>query len=218
MKTDPGTPLSCYRGAPFSARAHVAVRWRLLPFPSLLAHAPAAGEALDLGCGHGLFSLLLATARPGLQVLGVDPDQGKIAVAQAAARAGGIGNLRFLAGKAEALPLPPCVLISLIDVLYLIPYEAQERLLQLGAERLQPGGRLLIKEMSTRPRWKYLWNLGQESLSVRLLGITYGRDFYFREDDEWRRLLTRLGLEVEAIRLDAGRPHPHLLLCATRPR
>ena len=202
--------LSRFRDAPLLHRLHVAVRLRLFPFPALLRLAPPSGRAVDLGCGHGLFSLMLSQARPGLQVLGIDPDAGKIARARAAA--GEAANLRFEVGRAEDVPPLGCDLVCLVDVLYLLPPAQQESVLAAAAAGLRPGGRLLVKEMSERPRWKFLWNRAQETLSVRVLRVTHGRSFHFRSEAGWRRLLEGLGLRVRTERLDRGYLHPHLLI------
>jgi 2-polyprenyl-3-methyl-5-hydroxy-6-metoxy-1,4-benzoquinol methylase len=218
--TDAAPPqhvLGLFRDAPLPARVHVQVRWRLFPFPSLLPFAPAAGTAVDLGCGHGLFPFCLATERPGLQVLGVDPDSAKIALARGIAERHGLSRLSFAAGLAEEAALPPCDLVSLIDVLYLVPYEAQERLLRTAAACLRPGGRLLVKEMRERPRWKAGWNRAQELIAVRLLHLSHGRRFYFRPQAEWQALLGGLGLAVQTSPLDEGYLHPHVLFVAARP-
>lgn len=206
--------LRLYQGT--AARLHVGVRWCLFPFPALLPFAPASGVAVDLGCGHGLWPLLMARACPGLRVVAFDPDENKIALARAAARQRRLSNVEFAVGTAEETRLPPCDLISLVDVLYLIPWPLQERLLARAAGSLVRGGCLLLKEMSERPRWKARWNLVQESLSVRLLRITRGSGFYFREEAAWEALLRRLGLRTRTLRLDAWRPHPHLLIVGER--
>ena len=70
--------------APLSVRLDAAIR----------AAAPTGpGRAIDLGCGAGVTSIALATARPDLTVTGVDisPDL----VRTAAERGAGIGNLGF---------------------------------------------------------------------------------------------------------------------------
>ena len=214
----PSDVLRLYRSAPFSVRLHVAVRWRLFPFPALLRLAPSRGTLLDLGCGHSLLAFCLALRYPAAQVWGVDPDPGRIRLARAITRSHAVANVHFEEGLAEETSLPEaCALVSLVDVLYLIPPESQDRLVQRAARSLQPGGRLLLKEMGRRPRWKYVWNWMQEWLAVRALRITYGQRFYFRPEADWEQMLRGLGLHVQIVRLDAGYPYPHLLLVGERP-
>lgn len=226
-------PLRLFRGAPLGSRLHLAIRWQLMPFLPLLAHVPERlASALDVGCGHGLWALLLAAARPGAQVVGVDPDRPRVAVAQACADRRQL-RARFLPGTMQdvadgTLRLAPDSaaapetfetfdLISVIDALYLLP-RAQEAEVVAGlAARLRPGGRLFLKEMGDRPRWKRAWNHAQESLAVRLLGITVGDAVQVRTQDECRALLTGAGLRVTEVPLDRGYLHPHLLLIGEKP-
>jgi SAM-dependent methyltransferase len=64
---------------------------------ALAGLAPAGALAVDVGCGTGQLSRLLAAA--GLEVLGVDASPGQLAHAE---RRPGV---RFVAGSAEALPV-----------------------------------------------------------------------------------------------------------------
>jgi O-methyltransferase involved in polyketide biosynthesis len=106
--------------------------------------------------------------------------------------------------------------VVFVDVLYLLPAAEQRRLLGEAVRHLAPGGRVVVKEMGTRPRWKVRWNTVQETLSVKVLRITEGSSFDFVDPATMGAWLTELGLEVELHRLDARRVHPHHLLVARR--
>jgi len=196
---------------PAWTRFHVYGRWRLFPFPALLPYAPTTGVAVDLGCGHGLLPFLLATERPALQVFGSDPDENKIALAQDIARQNHIHNVAFSCRSAQDTEIPECDWLSLVDMLYLVPYDDQQRLLERAVSRLRRGGRLLIKEVSERPAWKAAWTRAQELVAVRVLHLSQGHSFYFRREAEWLSLLSSLGLRPHAVPLDAGYLHPHVL-------
>ena len=203
--------LRLYTGMPAFARLHAWLRWRLFDFPALGRYLPEQGIMLDIGCGHGLWSFYAALCRPQLQVWGIDPDEDKITLARHTAEAHRIANVRFVAGLAEEADLPPADLVTIIDVIYLIPPQGQERLLEATTRPLRPGGRLLLKELSERPRWKAVWNTIQESLSVRVFGITYGDRLTFRPQADWRDLLVNLGLTVQIVPMDEGYIYPHVL-------
>ena len=50
---------------------------------------PAVGRVLDIGCGHGLFSIYLGLMSPDRDVLGVDIDARKLVIARGAASGAG---------------------------------------------------------------------------------------------------------------------------------
>lgn len=63
---------------------------------AILAAAPDAGRALDIGCGAGSTSIALATARPNLNVTGADLSPALLTVARE--RAAALANLDFVEG------------------------------------------------------------------------------------------------------------------------
>ena len=205
--------MRAYRAEPLGARLHVLLRWLTCPFPPIVEVLPSEGRVLEVGCGHGLFSGYLVRRSPRLQVLGVDIDADKIAVAAASAPAAG-GRLEFAVSDSGSVPEGPWDAVVLVDVLYLLDEPAQRALLTSCAAALAPGGLLVVKDMSTRPRWKARWNAAQEALSVRVLKITAGSpEFAFTDPDERARWLVEAGLrDVRTRRLDRGRVHPHHLL------
>jgi 2-polyprenyl-3-methyl-5-hydroxy-6-metoxy-1,4-benzoquinol methylase len=209
--------IGAYPNAPLRDRIHMAIRWLVCPLPTVAAYVPAQGTIADLGCGHGLFTQLLARQSGSRSVIGIDMDDGKIALAQGLR----LPNLRFIAGDLAAFALPPVQAVTILDVLYLLPYAAQERLLAHCVERLAPGGKIILKEMAERPRWKAWLNGLEETLAVRVLRLTWSdgsRRFYFRTRAEWCALRGRLGLAVETIPLDHHYYHPHVLFIARKTR
>jgi len=108
--------------------------------------------------------------------------------------------------------------ILFVDVLYLLDPADQEALLRRAARELAPGGALLVKEVENRPRDKALWNRVQETMAVRVFGITAGRRLRFLSPERHAAWLEDEGLEVERARLDRGYAHPHHLLVAQRGR
>jgi trans-aconitate methyltransferase len=201
-----------YRVTPKPVQLHVNLRLRLFPFDKLLEYIPTNGTIVDLGCGHGVWIFYLARRYPRVSLIGVDPDQAKIKIATEIAAQNKISNTRFITGYAEKASLPECDLVSLIDVMYLIPYDEQYQIIETAVSALKPSGRILVKEMDSTPRWKYAWNWMEEVLAVRLFNITVGDHFYFRSVPEWIKLLTQFGLTVKTKRIDQGYLHPHVLL------
>jgi SAM-dependent methyltransferase len=217
VSTEPDlrTLLTAYPALALRDRLHMAIRWWVCPLPAIAACVPAQGVIVDLGCGHGLFAQLLARAEPARSVIGVDLDARKIALAQTLK----LPNLRFIAGDVTAVSVPPAQAVTILDVFYLIPYAVQERLLETCAQKLAPGGAIVLKEMAERPPWKVSLNWLEETLAVHVLGITESdgsRRFYFRPRAEWQALFARLGFTVETLPLDHGYYHPHVVFVARK--
>lgn len=189
-------------------RLHMHIRWRVCPLPRIAALVPTNGLIVDLGCGHGLFPLLLTAQAPTRQVLGVDLDAEKIALAKTLR----VPNLQFECGDIAETPFPPAQAVTILDVFYLVPFDVQEKLLAICVEKLAPGGVLVLKDMAEMPRWKVGLNWLEETLAVRVLKITEttAPQFYFRPRREWVALFERLSLTVETIPLDRGYYHPHV--------
>jgi 16S rRNA (guanine527-N7)-methyltransferase len=73
----------------------------LLPF---LAPLPKGSRVVDLGTGMGCPAVLLALARPDLEVLGVDASKKKIAFVRQVALELPVPNLRLIHGRLEEIP------------------------------------------------------------------------------------------------------------------
>jgi trans-aconitate 2-methyltransferase len=105
---------------------------------------PRAGRVVDLGCGPGLTSALLASVTDAAQLYGLDQSERLLARARATAAP----RMRFLAHDLTQGPLP----VPLADVLYarfLLTHLANPSgVLQLWAQAVRPGGLLLLEEVA----------------------------------------------------------------------
>jgi 2-polyprenyl-6-hydroxyphenyl methylase/3-demethylubiquinone-9 3-methyltransferase len=203
--------LALYDAEAPGVRLHVRARHWLCPLERIAAHVPLAGRVLDVGCGHGLFGNLLALGSAERQVFGVDPMASKIAVAQRAAR--DLPNARYAVGSAADVTDGPYDVITILDVLYLLPRPAKLALLRECRTLLAPDGLLLLKTNDRKPRWKYLWARFEEQLMTSL-GVTEGQGLYFLNAAQNRALLGMAGFTAEIIRLDSWLPYPHVLFVA----
>lgn len=210
------SPLSLYADSPLLTRVHVRVRWATCPFPAVAAEVPEEGRILEVGCGHGLLSVYLALTSPGRHVLGIDVDEDKLDAARAADTRGDL-DCTFEVAEGDRIPDGPWDGIAIVDVLYLLPADAQRALLATCAAGLAPGGRLVVKEMAPVPRWKAAWNTAQEVAAVKLLGITAGSELTFLTPAELGAAMAGAGLDVRERPLHKGYPHPHHLLVGRKP-
>ena len=109
------------------------------------------GSVVDLGCGDGLFSHLLALR--GAHVTGIDPEA--LAIDQARAATARltypVGSPQFIVGSGDSLPVPAdsVNLVTLLDVIEHLPNPVAA--LREAARVLAPGGSLLV----TTPAWQY---------------------------------------------------------------
>jgi 2-polyprenyl-3-methyl-5-hydroxy-6-metoxy-1,4-benzoquinol methylase len=188
---------------------HANARFLLAPLESLERLVPVQGRILDIGCGMGLFSLLLAMKSDKRSVEGTDIAEEKISIAQKASR--GMRNVSYHTAGSREIRGNGYDAIILSDVLYLIPFDEQESLVAECRARLNDSGILLIKEIGSRPSWKYLINLCEEMIMIKLLHYTAGGSFYFRSPDEFNALLKKAGFTVKTIPVDTGYLHPHII-------
>lgn len=174
---------------------------------------------LEVGCGHGLFSVLAALQAPGRSVVGTDVDGDKIRAATSVTdHAVALeGRLQFAPSLPGDVPEGPWDAIAVVDVLYLIDAVGEECLVRDLAGQLAPGGVLLVKEMAQQPAWKFGLARLQERISVQVLGITEGDILTFVAPTEIGRWMVDAGLDIEHHRVDRGYLHPHHLVIGRRP-
>lgn len=202
--------LRLYDDHPLGIRAFVRARHLLSPMSAIERRVPADGRILDLGCGHGLFSAMMAIASPGRSVLGVDPSAAKVAVARTLeARLSGV---RFLQGTIEDVAEKGLRAITILDVLYLLPVPEKLNILSRCREMLAPGGRLILKTNDTHPAWKYRWAWFQEVAMTRI-GLTLGTgSLHFISCEETVTLLKQAGFgDILVEHLGSLLPYPHTL-------
>lgn len=201
-----------------SDELHVLARVLSCPVVPVLEALPAAGTVLDVGCGHGLFTLLAATAAPDLHLVGSDIDADKVARARRAAdRLGVADRVEFRVSTDGSLPADGADAVLCVDVLYLLGDGPAVTLLDAMAAAVRPGGVVVVKEMADRPRWKARWNHLQEVGATRVFGYTEGDRVEPVAPDRITGALRAAGLAVRETPLDRWYPHPHLLVVATRP-
>lgn len=198
-----------FRKQPLGVRIHVVGRFLTCPFLRLLPHLPAGSRLLDLGAGHGAFAHLAAAYR-NATALALEPDLRKVLPAP---RHPAIRRVVGYAGTVGA----EFDAVSILDVLYRVPFSGWDEILGSAFATLRPGGLLLLKEIDPENRLKGAWNRLQERLAD-LLGLTLGEAHSYEPRAALLARLERLGFErAEAVPLGSGYPHAHLLYLARKP-
>ena len=113
-------------------------------FRELLREGAPAGDVLrclDIGCGPGFFSILLA--RDGHSVTAVDYSEGMLAEAQRNFTEAGV-SVELLRGDAQSLPFPDGSFDYIVSRNLVWDLEDPERAYREWLRLLKPGGRLCI--------------------------------------------------------------------------
>jgi cyclopropane fatty-acyl-phospholipid synthase-like methyltransferase len=192
-------------------RLHQGGRSLLVPFHRLADYLPEQGVLLDLGCGHGVFLALAQQQRPALQLIGFDLSATKIAATRQAFEASDAAISRLAVMDITEFPEQSVDVISIIDVMYLVPLSRWDGILKKCYDCLKPGGRLLLKEMDRSLRWKFALLCLEEGLAVKILGWTLGGEFTFPSPEEIRSRLGAAGFKVQDVPLHRRYPAPHHL-------
>jgi Methylase involved in ubiquinone/menaquinone biosynthesis len=196
MSTIPGR----FRTAPWTTRWFLRLRWWLTPYRKMTAHLPSDGSVLDLGCGHGLFAFAAAEGAPRRTVIGIDHDAPRIALAREAAH--DLPGLTFATGDILSPPDGQHAAVALIDLMHYFTPEDQERLLHNAFDRLQPGGRLILREVDPQHGPASLVNRVYEKI-VTTIGFTRTRKegFHFRTRQQWEAAMEHAGFRATSMPL-----------------
>ncbi|WP_035796203.1 class I SAM-dependent methyltransferase [Kitasatospora mediocidica] len=211
-----------------------------------LAGQLGARQVLDVGCGTGVFALLLADR--GIEVVGVDPARASVEVARG--KPGG-DRVRWICGDATALPPLQVDLVTMtanVAQAIVAPHTWQGTL--KGAyEALRPGGHLVFETRDPARRAWEEWNRAASHRVTEIPGVgavetwlelvevsgplvtfrgTYvfaadGRRFTsdstlrFRERQEIEADLTAQGYLLHDVRDAPDRPGREFVFVAQRP-
>ncbi len=127
-----------------------------------------AHRVLDVGCGTGSFALLLAGR--GLEVTGVDPAAGSLAVARAKP---GAGSVRWIHGDATALPSMQVDLATMTGNVAQAIVDPQnwEGTLRGVYDALRPGGHLVFETRDPANRAWQEWNRAASHKITQVPGV-----------------------------------------------
>lgn len=176
-------------------------------------YLPEEGEILDLGCGFGLFAMYMALCKPKAHLIGLDTNARRLRMAEDAADKLGIRNVSFR--QQDLRDWRPDFALAgayALDVFHHLPIENGNRLLQDLSARLRPGGRFLLKDIDTTPRWMLLFTYLLDLLMSPRDVLRY------RSAGAWQRQLDASGFgPIYLHHLWDILPYPHILLICEKP-
>ena len=159
---------------------------------------PAQGQITDIGCGFGPLCYMLSLLSEDRDILGIDYDEDKIALAQH----GWLRNehLQFRHGNALEYPLPESDVFILNDMLHYMSYEHQRTLLLKCADRLRSQGMIIIRDGNSANTSKHRLTRFTELLSTRIFNFnrTAG-ELHFTTETQLRKIAVTCGMNVEII-------------------
>jgi SAM-dependent methyltransferase len=178
--------------------------------PTAVAELNEGETVLDLGSGGGLDVLLSARrVGPSGRAYGLDMTEEMLELARHNAAAAGAGNVEFLKGEMEAIPLPDASVDVVISNCVINLAADKRRVLAEAARVLRPGGRFAVTDVIADPGMDEATRSDMRAFTGCVAGAL--------TDDEFRALLADVGLAEIEIR-ETHRVHRHAASAIVRAR
>ena len=172
-------------------------------------YLPPSGPVLDIGCGFGLFSLYYAATGPGRFVRGIDVNGRRIRLARRAAARLGLDNVSYAEGDAREFKGDGELAAAyMLDIVHHVPPDTVAPLLAALRRSFAPGGRLLVKDVDSRPRAKrwFTWALDK--------ALAPAAPVHYWAAEDLTRALEAAGFRVHRHLMVDVLPYPHVLYIA----
>lgn len=182
-------------------------KWLLFPFNEIEKYIPKKGKIIDIGCGEGIMTFLLALTSPYRSVTGIDLSSERIEITKTKKI---IKNINFIRTNAVSYSYPKINGVILSDFLHHLNKQDQEKLLQNVAESLSKNGVMVIKEVDDNAvlrKWlSRLWDF-----------LLYPKDkINYRTVNEWRKILIKNNLNVDIKHTSLLSPFSTVLIIGTK--
>ncbi len=159
---------------------------------------PRKATIVDIGCGYGYMSYILGFVSSERTILGIDYDQLKIELAQNCISK--TDAIEFVSADAAEYPLPEADIFILSDVLHYLSDEKQDQLINNCMSRLNPGGKILIRDADSDLVKRHRGTRYTEFFSTRS-GFNKAKDnqLFFFSSGKLKMHAENKGFEMETI-------------------
>jgi 2-polyprenyl-3-methyl-5-hydroxy-6-metoxy-1,4-benzoquinol methylase len=205
--------LKAYKKANLGTRLHVFLRYRTCPFLEIEPYVPKSGIIIDFGCGHGIFSHILAEKSSLRQVVAYDTSSYKIREAKKSLMPE--ERITFTQVFEEGA-VRQADSVVMLDVACYLPDSERAILLQDFYANLKKGAVLIIKDVCREFSWKYAWTYLQEMVIVKLFKVTEANQLNFYKEKTLSPQLRKIGFSVQVLDLDKGYCYPHKAFICTK--
>ena len=162
---------------------------------------PREAQITDIGCGMGMLCYMLSMLSDKRQILGIDYDEDKAAVANHAWLRN--ERIRFVCADALEYDLPVSDVFVLSDILHYMDYEQQRLLLKRCAGKLRAGGMILVRDGNSSDAEKHKLTRFTELLSTRIVRFnkTAGT-LHFTSEEQIQSVAVECNMQLETIKND----------------
>jgi 2-polyprenyl-3-methyl-5-hydroxy-6-metoxy-1,4-benzoquinol methylase len=166
-------------------------------------------RVLDIGCGFGLFGCYFASLFPELEYRGYDINPERIKQANQAAQRLGLTNARFYNEDARQIELDGKMdAVMMIDLLHHLDDASKRRLVATCASHLSDDGRMIIKDVTTRPRAEIAFTWALDVLMTR------GFEMWYWNEAKFHGLLGEHFARIDTFPISDLLPYPHIVYLA----
>lgn len=191
-------------------KAYIYLRFKIINvtiLEAMLSDFRPEKRALVLGCGYGLFDLMMGLKWPEKPLRGLDINESRLMAARKAAARLGLQHNTF---EYADLSLPDahlgaCDEILLLDILHHVPPAAQEDLVRKSYAALSEGGIMVVKDIHREAPFKLFFTWALDMI------MTLFEPVYYRDRRDFVAMFEAAGFTVTTRYMTDPLPYPHIL-------
>jgi len=149
---------------------------------------PSSAKIVDIGCGYGFLSYMLAFLSENRKITGIDFDEDKISLANRSGEKN--DNINFYNCNALEYGYEKSDVFILSDVLHYLPEDLQEQLISKCIENLNNRGMIIIRDADNE--------MGKRHIGTRITEF-FSTKFGFNKMDDSKRLFFVSGKNISNI-------------------